>query len=69
MTNPQPTTHTRRLVRSRDDRIVAGVCAGVADYLGVDVTLVRVLTVVATVLGLGSVIVAYVVAWLLMPEA
>ena len=63
-TNP---TH-RRLVRSRDDRMLGGVCAGVADYLGVDVTLVRVLTVIGAVFGLGSIVVAYVVAWLLMPE-
>jgi phage shock protein PspC (stress-responsive transcriptional regulator) len=63
------TTAQRRLVRSTDDRMLGGVCAGVADYLGVDVTIVRLLTVVGTVLGFGSLIVAYVVAWLLMPEA
>ena len=57
----------RRVVRRSDDRMVAGVCSGIADYTGMDVTLVRVLTVVATVLGFGSVVVAYVVAWLLMP--
>jgi phage shock protein PspC (stress-responsive transcriptional regulator) len=63
------TTSQRRLVRSSDNRMLGGVCAGVADYLGVDVTIVRLLTVVGTVLGFGSLIVAYVVAWLLMPEA
>ena len=62
------TTTSRRLVRRSDNRMIGGVCAGVADFLGVDVTLVRVLTVVGTVLGFGSLIVAYVVAWLLMPE-
>lgn len=72
MSNAHPNAHPaqpRRLVRPRDDRMVAGVCAGVADHLGVDVTLVRVVAVVATVLGFGSALVAYVVAWLLMPEA
>ncbi|NYD40793.1 PspC domain-containing protein [Nocardioides panaciterrulae] len=69
MSNAHPTPHPRRLARSREDRMVAGVCAGVADHLGVDVTLVRVLTVVATVLGFGSVLVAYLAAWVLMPEA
>jgi phage shock protein C len=63
-----PTTTERRLVRS-DDRMIGGVCAGIADYLGVDVTMVRLLTVVATILGFGSVLVAYLVAWVLMPEA
>ncbi len=62
------TTTSRRLVRRSDDRMLGGVCAGVADYLGVDVTLVRLLTVVGAIFGLGSLVVAYVVAWLLMPE-
>lgn len=62
--HPQP----RRLVRSREDRMVAGVCAGVAAYLGVDVTLVRLLTVLGAVFGFGSVAIAYLVAWVLLPE-
>ena len=41
----------------------------VADYLGVDVTLVRLVTVLGAVFGLGSLVVAYVVAWILLPEA
>jgi phage shock protein C len=66
----QPTPSTgRRLVRSRDDRMLAGVCGGVAEYLGVDATLVRILVVVGTVLGFGSLILAYVIGWILIPEA
>ena len=68
MSSPEPQPH-KRLVRRRDDRMVAGVCSGVADYLGVDVTLVRLLTVLGAVFGLGSLVVAYVVAWILLPEA
>jgi phage shock protein PspC (stress-responsive transcriptional regulator) len=64
---PQP-QQPRRLVRRRDDRMVAGVCSGVAEYLGVDVTLVRLVTVVGTIFGFGSLILAYVVAWALLPE-
>jgi phage shock protein PspC (stress-responsive transcriptional regulator) len=60
---------TRRLVRRSDDRMIAGVCSGIADYTGVDVTVVRLAAVVGAILGLGSLVVAYVVAWLLMPEA
>ena len=59
----------RRLVRRRDDRMVAGVCSGVADYLGVDVTIVRLVTVLGTVLGAGTFLLAYLVAWVLLPEA
>ena len=71
MSIPQPAPRPqqpRRLVRLRDDRMVAGVCSGVADYLGVDVTLVRLVTVVGTIFGFGSLILAYVVAWALLPE-
>jgi len=68
-TQPTPAARPRRLVRSRDDRVIAGVCGGLAEHLGIDPTLVRVLTVVATLLGFGSVAVAYLVAWALMPEA
>lgn len=59
----------RRLTRSRTNGTVAGVCAGLADYFGVDVVLVRLLWVIlsiATVL-IGGVIV-YVAAWIIMPE-
>ena len=42
---------------SRDDRMLAGVCAGVADHLGVDVTVVRILTLLGTLLGFGSLLV------------
>ncbi len=58
----------RRLVRRTDDRLIGGVCAGLADHLGLDVTLVRLLTVLVTVLGFGSVIIAYLVAWLIVPK-
>lgn len=60
---------TRRLTRRRDDRMVAGVCSGVADYLHLDPTLVRLLAVVAAIFSMGAVAVAYVAAWILMPEA
>jgi phage shock protein C len=63
------TSTARRVTRNTDDAMIGGVCAGVADYLGLDVTLVRVLAVLGAIFGLGSLVVAYVVAWLLMPEA
>ena len=58
----------RRLVRRTDDKMLGGVCAGVADHLGLDPTLVRLLTVLVTVLGFGSVIIAYLVAWVIVPK-
>jgi phage shock protein PspC (stress-responsive transcriptional regulator) len=59
----------RRLVRRSDDRMIAGVCSGLAAYFGIDVTLVRVLTVLGAVFGFGSIIVVYLVLWAVMPEA
>lgn len=55
------------MVRSRSNRVVAGVCAGVAYRLGLDPTLVRVVTVVLTVFG-GAGLLLYAVGWLLLPD-
>jgi phage shock protein PspC (stress-responsive transcriptional regulator) len=62
-----PPREPRRLVRRTDDKMLGGVCSGLADHLGLDPTLVRLLTVVVTVLGAGSVIIAYLVAWVIVP--
>lgn len=66
----QPPFAQRRLTRSPINGKVAGVCAGIAEYLDVDVTFVRVAwTVLAIVPGaiIGGLI-AYVAAWLIIPE-
>lgn len=57
----------KKLTRNRDDKWVGGVCGGIATYTGVDANLIRLIVAVATVLGAGSLIVAYLVAWILMP--
>lgn len=57
----------KRLLRLRRGRIVAGVCAGLGAYFGVDVNLVRLAFGVLTVFyGIG--ILLYLVAWLILPE-
>ncbi|HEX6497936.1 MAG TPA: PspC domain-containing protein [Micromonosporaceae bacterium] len=58
----------RELRRSRDDRMIGGVCAGLARYLGVDPTVVRVLAVVLTVVTGGGLALAYLVVWMIMPQ-
>jgi phage shock protein PspC (stress-responsive transcriptional regulator) len=58
----------KRLCRSRSNRTLAGVCAGIAEYYGWDPTLVRVAWIVLTLLG-GSGILLYLIMWLVMPEA
>lgn len=60
----------RRLTRSRAHGTIAGVCAGLADYFGVDVVLVRVVWVILTIVPgavIGGVLV-YIAAWVIMPE-
>ena len=59
----------RRLTRSRSKGTIAGVCAGLADYFGVDVVLMRLIFVIIALVGaiIGGVIV-YVAAWIIMPE-
>lgn len=64
-----PERSPRRLVRSRSNKMVAGVCGGLAVYTGLDANLIRILLVAAVVFGFGTGIVLYVAAWLLMPEA
>jgi phage shock protein C len=57
----------RRLLRPRDGRMVAGVCAGLAAYFRIDVSLVRLGFGVFTVFyGLGVLI--YLIAWAILPE-
>jgi phage shock protein C len=56
------------LVRSRDGRMLAGVCAGVADYLGFDATVVRVIWAVLSVVTGGAGVLAYLVAWIIIPD-
>src|SRR6476659_4573761 len=59
----------RRLLRSRSDRVLAGVCAGVADYLGSDPTMVRLVTAVVGLLtGVVPMLILYVIAALVIPE-
>ena len=60
---------TKRLFRDTDNAVVAGVAAGLAQYFGVDVPLVRILFIIATVATFGWGILLYIALWLLVPEA
>jgi len=60
-------THPKRLYRNTDDKKIAGVCSGIADYFDVDPTLVRLAWVLTCPLwGFG--IIAYILAWIIVPE-
>jgi phage shock protein PspC (stress-responsive transcriptional regulator)/predicted membrane protein len=64
---PEQTAPPRRLLRSRDDRVLGGVCGGLARYFNVDPLIIRIAAVALVFLG-GVSIVAYVAALLLVPE-
>ncbi len=56
-----------KLMRSRTNRKIAGVCAGFAEYFDLDVTLVRVVWLIIALFGGGGIL-AYIIAWIVMPE-
>lgn len=59
---------SKKLTRSRDDTWLAGVCGGLAEYTGLDVTLVRLVVAVTAVFTTGVGALAYLAAWVIMPK-
>ena len=56
----------KRLQRSRTEKMIGGVCGGIAEYFAVDPTIVRILWVIITLLG-GAGLLLYVILWVIMP--
>ena len=57
-----------RLYRSKKERILGGVCAGIGIYFDVDPTVVRLVWIVLTLLSVGIGVIAYIIAWIIVPE-
>lgn len=57
----------KRLYRSKKDRMICGVCGGIANYFNIDPTLVRLAFVLIT-LGAGSGVLAYIIAAIIIPD-
>ena len=57
----------KKLYRSKD-KILGGVCAGIGEYLDVDPTIVRLLWAVITIVSVGVGLIAYLLAWIIIPE-
>lgn len=55
-----------RLARSANDRMMGGVCGGLARYFGIDATIIRLVFVVAVLSGLSPLI--YIILWIVMPQ-
>jgi phage shock protein PspC (stress-responsive transcriptional regulator) len=56
-----------RFYRDPDGKKIAGICSGIAEYFDIDVTIVRIITLVSILTGIGGFI--YIVAWIITPEA
>lgn len=65
--NPAGPPARKRLLRNTSDRWIGGVCSGLADYFGIDATLVRILFV-ASILLPGPQLLLYLVLWLVIPQ-
>ncbi|UCD03458.1 MAG: PspC domain-containing protein [Candidatus Aenigmatarchaeota archaeon] len=63
----KPVARTKKLYRSGKDRILGGVCGGIAEYLGVDPVLIR-LVWIAGSLAWGFGIILYIIMWIIMPR-
>jgi len=64
-----PSPSYRQLRRSQTDRKISGVCGGIAEYLNVDPTLIRLAAVALAIITGGAFIIAYIVAMIVMPQA
>ncbi len=62
------TPESRKLYRSRSNRMIVGVCGGLADFFGIDPTIVRLLFAVGALLGFGSFILIYLAIFIVVPE-
>jgi phage shock protein C len=62
------TTESKKIYRSRENRMIFGVCSGLANFFGIDPTVVRLLFAVGTILGFGSFFLIYIVLFVVVPE-
>jgi len=74
---PRPTGHDRsmngfnghkQLIRPREGRLIAGVCAGNGDYFGIDANVIRIVFAALTIFSVGVGALVYLVAWAVLPE-
>ncbi|TNM42010.1 PspC domain-containing protein [Nocardioides albidus] len=65
---PHQPAAPRRLTRREDDKVIAGVCSGIAAHVGMDATVVRLLMVAAIVFTGGAALLLYLAGWWLMPR-
>lgn len=67
MPKPEPKPEPKKLYRSTEQKVIAGVCGGIAEYFNVDPVVVRLIWVISIFLG-GFGILAYIIAWIIIPK-
>jgi len=71
MEEKMPKTKTikgKKLFRSRSNKVVGGVCGGLGKFFGVDPTIIRLIWVLFIFFSFGAAILAYIIAWIIIPE-
>lgn len=68
MKTMKPVKPVKRLYRSKKDKVLGGVCGGIAQYLQVDVVVVRLIWAIFTLISMGVGVLAYILAWVIIPE-
>jgi len=58
----------KQLFRSKSNKVIGGVCGGIGKYFGIDPTVIRLLWVLFTFFSFGAAILAYIIAWIIVPE-
>jgi phage shock protein PspC (stress-responsive transcriptional regulator) len=58
----------KRLYRSKKERMLGGVCAGLGEHLDIDPTVIRLILAVVTLLSFGTGTIIYILAWIIIPE-
>ena len=61
--------NTKKLYRSSSNKVFAGVCGGIGEYLGVDPTLIRIAFILLAVMSRFSIVIVYFLCWAIMPQA
>lgn len=58
----------KRLYRSTQNKVLGGICGGIADYFNVDPVLIRIIFVVLLIASFGTAALAYIIAWIIIPK-
>ncbi|MDO8538357.1 MAG: PspC domain-containing protein [archaeon] len=60
--------NVKRLYRSRKDKILGGVCGGIANYFSIDPVIVRLIWILLSIGSFGAGIIIYLIAWVIIPQ-